>query len=185
MKEWKASAKEAQKMTRDGAVSVNLVTGETTYPSDRTPEQDHSASGDTAGAAGKVVDRAELHREQAAAKKKRRKQRRAYREGEAAASRPSSRLQFSEADRTVPELQGAIRKSGNAGAGKVYPKIGQSSRPAGRGKGCCSVQTAIPPAYQSAVPPHPGGRRRHPQKSPGGGAGKFRRPVGPPGRTRY
>ena len=25
-------------MTRDGAVSVNLVTGETTYPSDREPE---------------------------------------------------------------------------------------------------------------------------------------------------
>ena len=52
MKEWKAPEKEAQKMTRDGAVSVNLVTGETTYPSDRTPEQDHSASGDTAGGAG-------------------------------------------------------------------------------------------------------------------------------------
>ena len=33
MKEWKAPEKEAQKMTRDGAVSVNLVTGETTYPS--------------------------------------------------------------------------------------------------------------------------------------------------------
>ena len=114
MKEWKAPEKEAQKMTRDGAVSVNLVTGETTYPSNRTPEQDHSASGDTAGAAGKVVDRAELHREQAAAKKKCRKQRRAYREGEAAASRPSSRLQFSEADRAVPELQGAIRKSDKA-----------------------------------------------------------------------
>lgn len=29
MKEWKAPEKEAQKMTRDGAVSVNLVTGET------------------------------------------------------------------------------------------------------------------------------------------------------------
>ena len=111
MKEWKAPEKEAQKMTRDGAVSVNLVTGETTYPSARTPEQDHSASGDTAGAAGKVVDRAELHWEQAAAQKKRRKQRRAYREGEAAASRPSSRLQFSEADQAKPELQGAIRKS--------------------------------------------------------------------------
>ena len=81
-------------MTRDGAVSVNLVTGETTYPSDRTPEQDHSASGDTAGAAGKVVDRVELHREQAAAKKKRRKQRRTYREGEAAAGRPSSDCSF-------------------------------------------------------------------------------------------
>ena len=52
MKEWKAPEKEAQKMTRDGAVSVNLVTGKTTYPSDRTPEQDHSVSGDTAGAAG-------------------------------------------------------------------------------------------------------------------------------------
>lgn len=101
-------------MTRDGAVSVNLVTGETTYPSDRTPEQDHSASGDTAGAAGKVVDRVELHREQAAAKKKRRKQRRTYREGEAAAGRPSSRLQFSEADQAKPELQGAIRKSDKA-----------------------------------------------------------------------
>ena len=101
-------------MTRDGAVSVNLVTGETTYPADRTPEQDHSASGDTAGAAGKAVDRAELHREQAAAKKKRRKQRRAYREGEAAASRPSSRLQFSEADQAKPELQGGIRKSDKA-----------------------------------------------------------------------
>ena len=114
MKEWKASAKEAQKMTRDGAVSVNLVTGKTTYPSDRTPEQDYSTSGDTVGAAGKVVDRVELHREQAAAKKKRRKQRRAYREGEAAAGRPSSRLQFSEADRATPELQGAIRKSDKA-----------------------------------------------------------------------
>ena len=114
MKEWKASAKEAQKMTRDGAVSVNLVTGETTYPSDRAPEQDHSASGDTAGAAGKAVDRAELHREQAAAKKKSQKQRRAYREGEAAAGRPSSRLQFSEADQAKPELQGAIRKSDKA-----------------------------------------------------------------------
>gem|GEM_PF-267327 len=60
------------------------------------------------------MDRAELHREQAAAKKKRRKQRRAYREGEAAAGRPSSRLQFSEADQAKPELQGAIRKSDKA-----------------------------------------------------------------------
>ena len=114
MKEWKAPEKEAQKMTRDGAVSVNLVTGETTYPSDRAPEQDHSASGDAAGAAGKAVDRAELHWEQGAAKKKRRKQRRAYREGEAAVGRPSSRLQFSEADQAKPELQGAIRKSDKA-----------------------------------------------------------------------
>ena len=35
MRELKATDKITQKMTRDGAVSVNLVTGETTYPSDR------------------------------------------------------------------------------------------------------------------------------------------------------
>ena len=114
MKEWKAPEKEAQKMTRDGAVSVNLVTGETTYPSGRTPEQDHSASGETVGAAGKAVDRAELHREQAAAKKKRRKRRRSYREGVAANDCPSSRLQFSSEERAAPELQKAIRKSDKA-----------------------------------------------------------------------
>ena len=171
MKEWKAPEKEAQKMTRDGAVSVNLVTGETTYPSDRTPEQDYSPSGDTAGAAGKVVDRAELHREQAAAKKKRRKQRRVYREGEAAASCPSSRLQFSEADRAAPELQGAIRKSDKAADRLDAAKAAVPSKP------------PSPPAYQSAVPPHPGGGRGHPRQGPGGGAGKFRRPVGPPGGT--
>ena len=37
MQEWKASEKEAQKMTRDGAISVNLVTGEATHVSDRPP----------------------------------------------------------------------------------------------------------------------------------------------------
>ena len=129
MKEWKAPEKEAQKMTRDGAVSVNLVTGKTTYPSDRTPEQDHSASGETVGAAGKAVDRAELHREQAAAKKKRRKQRRAYREGEAAAGRQSSRLQFSEADRAAPELQGVIRKSDKAADRLDAAKAAVPSKP--------------------------------------------------------
>ena len=40
MQEWKASEKEAQKMTRDGAISVNLVTGEAptfrTAPRNRT-----------------------------------------------------------------------------------------------------------------------------------------------------
>ena len=129
MKEWKAPEKEAQKMTRDGAVSVNLVTGETTYPDHREPEQDHSASGDTAGAAGKAVDRAELHRGQAAAKKKRRKQRRTYREGEAAASRQSSRLQFSEADRAAPELQGVIRKSDKAADRLDAAKAAVPSKP--------------------------------------------------------
>ena len=158
-------------MTRDGAVSVNLVTGETTYPDHRESEQDHSVSGDTAGAAGKAVDRAELHREQAAVKKKRRKQRRTYREGEAAAGRPSSRLQFSEADRATPELQGAIHKSDKAADRLDAAKVAVPSKP------------PSPPACQSAVPPHSRGRRSHPRQGPGGGAGKFRRPVGPPGGT--
>ena len=48
MKEWKASEKEAQKMTRDGAISVNMVTGEASRVSDRAPEQDYSPSGDSA-----------------------------------------------------------------------------------------------------------------------------------------
>ena len=160
-------------MTRDGAVSVNLVTGETTYPSDRTPEQDYSASGDTAGAAGKAVDRAELHREQAAAKRSAGNSAGPIGEGEAAAGRPSSRLQFSEADQAKPELQGAIRKSDKA-ADRLD-----------------AARDAIPnkspgtPPCQSAVPPHPGGRRSDPRQGPGGGAGKFRRPVGPPGGTRH
>ena len=42
MQEWKFSEKEAQKMTHDGAISVNLVTGEATHISDRPPEQDYS-----------------------------------------------------------------------------------------------------------------------------------------------
>ncbi len=114
MKEWKTPEKEAQKLTRDGVVSVNLVTGEITYPPSREPEQDHPAPGDTADVAGKAADCVGLHHERKLEKKQRQKQRRTYREGEAAASRPSSRLQFSEADRTKPELQGAIRKSDKA-----------------------------------------------------------------------
>ena len=48
MQEWKASEKEAQKMTCDGAISVNLVTGEVTHVSDRPPEQDYSSADETA-----------------------------------------------------------------------------------------------------------------------------------------
>ena len=47
MKEWKAAEKEAQKMTRDGAISVNMVTGEASRVSDCAPEQDYSSSGDS------------------------------------------------------------------------------------------------------------------------------------------
>ena len=56
MQEWKASEKEAQKMTRDGAISVNLVTGEATHISDRPPEQDYSSADETAGALNRAAD---------------------------------------------------------------------------------------------------------------------------------
>ena len=55
MQEWKASEKEAQKMTRDGAISVNLVTGEATHISDRPPEQDYSPDHEAAGTAGRAA----------------------------------------------------------------------------------------------------------------------------------
>lgn len=114
MKEWKASEKEAQKMTRDGAISVNMVTGETSHVSDRAPEQDYSPSGDSAVFVHSAAERLDDRRIHKSEKKKRRKQRRSYREGTAANDRPSSRLQFTEEERAAPELQKAIRKSDKA-----------------------------------------------------------------------
>ena len=43
-------------MTRDGAISVNLVTGEATHISDRPPEQDYSSADETAGALNRAAD---------------------------------------------------------------------------------------------------------------------------------
>ena len=111
MKEWKAAEKEAQKMTRDGAISVNMVTGETSHVSDRAPEQDYSPSGDSAVFVHSAAERLDDRRIHKSEKKKRRKQRRSYREGAAANDRPSSRLQFTEEERAAPELQKVIRKS--------------------------------------------------------------------------
>ena len=114
MKEWKAAEKEAQKMTRDGAISVNMVTGETSHVSDRAPEQDYSPSGDSTALARTALHHLDDRRVRKSQKKKRRNRRKAYREGTAANSRPSSRLQFTEEERAAPELQKAIRKSDKA-----------------------------------------------------------------------
>ena len=114
MKEWKAAEKEAQKMTRDGAISVNMVTGEASHVSDRAPEQDYPPSGDSTVLARTVLHHLDDRRVRKSQKKKRRNRRKAYREGTAANSRPSSRLQFSEEERAAPELQKAIRKSDKA-----------------------------------------------------------------------
>ena len=101
-------------MTRDGAISVNLVTGEATHISDRPSEQDYSSADETAGALIRAADEVVGHRERRQAKKARRKRRDTFREGEAARDRPSSRLQFSETDQAAPELKKAIRKSDKA-----------------------------------------------------------------------
>lgn len=114
MKEWKASEKEAQKMTRDGAISVNMVTGEASHVSDRAPEQDYSPSGDSTALARTALHHLDDRRVRKSQKKKRRNRRKAYREGTAANSRPTSRLQFTEEERAAPELQKAIRKSDKA-----------------------------------------------------------------------
>lgn len=81
MQEWKASEKEAQKMTHDGAISVNLVTGEATHISDRPPEQDYSSADETAGVLNRAADEAAGHVERRQAKKARRKRRDPFREG--------------------------------------------------------------------------------------------------------
>ncbi len=114
MKEWKAPEKETQKITRDGAISVNMVTGEASRVSDRAPEQDYSPSGDSTAFVHSAAERLDDRRIHKSEKKKRRNRHRTYREGTAANDRPSSRLQFSEEERAAPELQKVIRKSDKA-----------------------------------------------------------------------
>lgn len=70
MKEWKASEKEAQKMTRDGAISVNMVTGEASHVSDRAPEQDYSSSGDSTAFVRSAAERLDDRRIHKSEKKK-------------------------------------------------------------------------------------------------------------------
>ena len=135
MQEWKASEKEAQKMTHDGAISVNLVTGEATHISDRPPEQDYSSADETAGVLNRAADEAAGHVERRQAKKARRKRRDTFREGEAARDRPSSRLQFSEADRAAPELKKAVRKSDKAADKLDAAKAAVPVKPPGKEHG--------------------------------------------------
>ena len=135
MQEWKASEKEAQKMTRDGAISVNLVTGEATHISDRPQEQDYSSADETAGTLSRAVDEVVGHRERRQTKKARRKRRDTFREGEAARDRPSSRLQFSEADRAADKLKKAVRKSDKAADKLDAAKAAVPVKPPGKEHG--------------------------------------------------
>ena len=97
MRELKATDKITQKMTRDGAVSENLATGEVEHISSREPEPELSASSEeSAGAAADLALRAAERHERKVARKAEKADTQAVRDGSAARQRPSSRLQFTE-----------------------------------------------------------------------------------------
>ena len=105
MRELKATDKITQKMTRDGAVSENLATGEVEHISSREPETELSASSEeSAGAAADLALRAAEHHEKKSARKAEKADTQAVRDGSAARQRPSSRLQFTEEERADSAL---------------------------------------------------------------------------------
>ena len=105
MRELKATDKITQKMTRDGAVSENLATGEVKHISSREPETELSASSEeSTGAAADLALRAAEHHEKKSARKTEKADTQAVRDGSSARQRPSSRLQFTEEERVDPAL---------------------------------------------------------------------------------
>ena len=113
MQEFKAKAKTTQKMTRDGVVETNQATGEQTRKSQRETDD---FSGDAAeNMTGKALNRAATERQRHKAKKRRRKAKKDAKQAAKAAAQPqASRLQFSEAERTDPELAKYVKKSEKA-----------------------------------------------------------------------
>ena len=114
MKEVKAPDKVTQKMTRDGAVSENLATGEVTSISGREAETDLSADREPLDMAEAAAERAADAHGRRKAKQAARLEAETVREGSAARGRPSSRLQFTDEERAAPDLQKAVRRSDKA-----------------------------------------------------------------------
>ena len=105
-KHLKPRDKVTQRMTRDGVVLENQTTGEEINISDREAEQDFTPA-EATGRAEKVLERADQVRERRSMKKA------AKQAGQVEADtapRPSARLQFSEEERSTPELKKYIRK---------------------------------------------------------------------------
>ena len=112
MQEFKARAKMTQKMTRDGVVETNEATGEQTRTSQRETDD---FSGDTAGnVTGKALNRAAAERQRHKAKKRRKKADKATQKAQEATGKQTTRLQFSEAERSDPELAKYVKKSEKA-----------------------------------------------------------------------
>ena len=130
MRELKATDKIAQKMTRDGAVSENLATGEVEHISSREPETELSASSEeSAGAAADLALRAAEHHEKKSARKAEKADTQAVRDGSAARQRPSSRLQFTEEERADPILGKYIDRSDRAADRLDAAKAAVPSKP--------------------------------------------------------
>ena len=112
MQEFKAKAKTTQKMTRDGVVETNQATGEQTRKSRRETDD---FSGDTAeNVTGKTFDHATTERQRHKAKKRRKKAEKEAKKAQEAAGKQASRLQFSDEERTDPELAKYVKKSEKA-----------------------------------------------------------------------
>ena len=112
MKELKAPDKVAQKMTRDGVVETNQATGEQTRKSRRETDD---FSGDTAeNVTGKTFDHATTERQRHKAKKCRKKAEKEAKKAQETAGKQTSRLQFSDEERTDPELTKYVKKSEKA-----------------------------------------------------------------------
>ena len=102
-------------MTRDGAVSENLATGEVERISSREPETELASSPEESGnAALDLTARAAKHREAKHSKKQAKADKKAVRQGSAVRRRPSSRLQFSDEERADPMLKKPITRSDRA-----------------------------------------------------------------------
>ena len=93
-------------MTRDGAVTENLATGEVERISSREPETELASSPEeSANAALDLAARATEHREAKHTKKQAKADKKAVRQGSAVRRRPSSRLQFSDEERAEATIE--------------------------------------------------------------------------------
>ena len=112
MQEFKAKAKTTQKMTRDGVVETNKATGEQTRTSNR--ETDDFSGSTAENVTGKAFDRAATERQRHKAKKRRKKAGKEAKQAKEATGKQTARLQFTDEERTDPELSKYVKKSEEA-----------------------------------------------------------------------
>lgn len=109
MKPLKPRDKVTQRMTRDGLTLDNQTTGESVNVSSREAEQEYTA--EPGGAAEKVLERAGDIRDRHKTKQAAKDAGDVVTEAGEALHRPSSRLQFTAAERADPQLSKYVRKA--------------------------------------------------------------------------